>query len=85
MVNPYIGAKGGKKGKGKGKGEGKRKREGEKGKAWGRGKGRKGRERGGEERGRERILCCQNSNYLAFQSFDVELPDECYSRNVHVH
>jgi hypothetical protein len=25
------------------------------------------------------------SNYLAFQSFDLELPDECYSRNVHVH
>jgi hypothetical protein len=24
-------------------------------------------------------------NYLAFQSFDLELPDEGYSRNVHVH
>ena len=24
-------------------------------------------------------------NYLAFQSFDFELPDEGYSRNVHVH
>jgi hypothetical protein len=24
------------------------------------------------------------SNYLAFQSFDLELPDEGYSRNVHV-
>jgi hypothetical protein len=23
-------------------------------------------------------------NYLAFQSFDLELPDEGYSRNVHV-
>jgi hypothetical protein len=24
-------------------------------------------------------------NYLAFQSFDLELPDEGYSRNDHVH
>jgi hypothetical protein len=24
-------------------------------------------------------------NYLSFQSFDFELPDEGYSRNVHVH
>ena len=55
----------------------------------GKGKGREGEVkeggRKGKGKGKEGILCSKNSNYLAFQSFDLELPDECYSRNVHVH
>jgi hypothetical protein len=34
---------------------------------------------------KEAVVLLKLLNYLAFQSFDFELPDEGYSRNVHVH